>query len=77
MFLKCKKVASKYLKSLHPFSLTHEVGDYLAHGSSKDKVLKDAGDEVEGHAEDGHHQVTDGKRQQEGVGHGAHALVDR
>lgn len=63
--------------SPHPFSLTHEVGDYLAHGSSKDEVLEDAGDEVEGHAEDGHHQVTDSEGQQEGVGHGAHALVDR
>lgn len=57
--------------------LTHEVGHYLAHGGSKDEVLEDAGDEGEGHAEDGHHQVADGERQQEGVGHGAHALVDR
>lgn len=60
----------------HP-SLTHEVGHYLAHGGTEDEVLEDAGDEGEGHAEDGHHQVTDGERQQEGVGHGAHALIDR
>lgn len=60
-----------------PSFLTHEVGHYLAHGSSKDKVLEDAGDEGEGHAEDGHHQIADGERQQEGVGHGAHALIDR
>lgn len=57
-------------------SLTHEVGHYLAHGSSKDEILEDAGDEGEGHAEDCHHQVTDGEWQQEGVGHSAHALID-
>lgn len=57
--------------------LTHEVGHYLAHGGPEDEVLEDAGDEGEGHAEDGHHQVTDGERQQEGVGDGSHALVDR
>lgn len=43
----------------HPPSLTHEVGDRLAHSSAKDKVLQDIGDEGEGHAEDGHHQVAD------------------
>lgn len=58
-------------------NLTHEVGHYLAHGSSEDEVLEDAGDEGEGHAEHSHHQVTDSERQQEGVGHGAHALIDR
>lgn len=63
--------------SHHLLSLTHEVDHYLTHRSSKDEVLQDAGDEVEGHAEDGHHQVTDSKGQQEGVGDGAHALVDR
>lgn len=57
--------------------LTHQVGHYLAHGGAKDEVLQDAGDEREGHADDGHHQVADGQRQQEGVGDGAHALVDR
>ena len=57
--------------------LTHQLGHYLAHGRSKDEVLEDAGDESEGHAEDGHHQVAEGERQQEGVGHRAHALVDR
>lgn len=45
-----------------PRSLTHEVGHYLAHGSSKDEVLEDAGDEGKGHAEDSHHQVTDSER---------------
>lgn len=59
-----------------PPSLTHEVGHYLAHGSSKDEVLEDVGDEGEGHTKESHHQVADGERQQEGVGHGAHALVD-
>lgn len=60
-----------------PCLLTHQVGHYLAHGRSEDEVLEDAGDESEGHAEDSHHQVTEGERQQEGVGHSAHALVDR
>lgn len=56
--------------------LTHEVGHYLAHGGSKDEVLQEVGDEGEGHAEDGHHQVADCQRQQEGVGDCPHALVD-
>ncbi len=60
-----------------PPSLTHKVGHDLAHGGSKDEVLEDAGDEGERHAEDGHHQVADSQRQQEGVGDGAHALIDR
>lgn len=55
--------------------LTHEVGDSLAHGSPEDEVLQDVRDEGEGHAEDGHHQVADRQRQQEGVGDGPHALV--
>lgn len=63
--------------ALSLLSLTHEVGHYLAHGGSEDEVLEDAGDEGEGHAEHGHHQVADCERQQEGVGHGAHALIDR
>lgn len=58
-------------------SLTHEVGHYLAHGCPEDEVLEDAGDEGKGHTEDDHHQIADGQRQQEGVGDGAHALVDR
>lgn len=58
-------------------SLTHEVGHNLAHGGSKDEVLEDAGDEGEGHAEHRHHQVADRQREQEGVGDGAHALIDR
>lgn len=57
------------------FTLTHEVGDGLAHGASEDEVLQDVGDEGEGHAEDGHHEVADRQRQQEGVGDGPHALV--
>lgn len=57
--------------------LTHKVGHDLAHGGTKDEVLQYAGDEGEGHAEHGHHQVADSQRQQEGVGHGPHALVDR
>lgn len=55
--------------------LTHEVGDCLAHSGAKDEVLQDVGNEGKGHAEDGHHQVADRQRQQEGVGDGAHALV--
>lgn len=66
-------------RNLHSSSffpaLTHEVGHYLAHRSSKDEILEDAGDQGEGHAENSHHQVTDGERQQKGVGHSAHALV--
>lgn len=58
-----------------PPALTHEVGDRLAHSGTKDKVLQDVGDEGEGHAEDGHHQVANRQRQQEGVGDGAHSLV--
>lgn len=57
------------------FILTHKVGDDLAHGSSEDEVLQDVGNEGERHAEDGHHQVADRQRQQEGVGDGSHALV--
>lgn len=57
------------------FVLTHKVGDDLAHGASEDEVLQDVGDEGEWHAEDGHHQITDCQRQQEGVGDGPHALV--
>lgn len=57
------------------FILTHEVGDGLAHGAAEDEVLQDVGDEGEGHAEDGHHEVADRQRQQEGVGDGPHALV--
>lgn len=59
------------------FTPTHQVGDYLAHGGSEDEVLQDVWDEREGHAEDGHHQVADRQRQQEGVGDGPHALVQR
>lgn len=63
---------------ISPFalSLTHEVGHDLAHGCSKYEVLEDVGDEGEGHAEDGHHQVAHSERQQEGVSDGAHSLVD-
>lgn len=61
----------------HILCLTHKVGHGLAHGSSKDEILQYAGDEGEGHAEHSHHQVADSQRQQEGVGHSPHALVDR
>lgn len=56
--------------------LTHEVGHNLAHGGSEDEVLEDAGDEREGDAHHGHHQVADGQWQQESIGHCAHAFVD-
>ena len=72
----CSDITSYPIHDPLPFPLTHEVGHYLAHGSSKDEVLEDARDEGEGHAEHGHHQVTDGEWQQERVGHGAHALVE-
>lgn len=55
--------------------LTHEVRDDLAHCSSEDEVLQDVGDEGKRHAENGHHQVADRQRQQEGVGDRPHALV--
>lgn len=71
------QIGRPYICLITPPSLTHEVGHYLAHGGSEDEVLEDVRDEGEGHAEDRHHKVTDGERQQEGVGHGAHALVDR
>lgn len=60
----------------HPKSpLTHEVHDQLAHAGAKDEVPHEVGDEGEGHAHQGHHQVADGQRQQEEVGDGAHAPV--
>lgn len=70
-------ITSPFPSTLPLLYLTHEVGHYLAHGGSKDEVLEDAGDEGEGHAKHSHHQVTDSERQQEGVGHGAHALIER
>lgn len=60
---------------MEQFILTHKIGNDLAHGSPEDEVLQDVGDEGERHAEDGHHQVADRQRQQEGVGDGSHALV--
>lgn len=59
-----------------PPSLTHEVGHNFAHRGAKDEVLEDAGDEREGHTDNRHHQVADSQRQQEGVGHRAHAFID-
>lgn len=69
------KQTNKKKFEMKQFPLTHEVGDGLAHGASEDEVLQDVGDQGEWHAEDGHHEVADGQRQQEGVGDGPHALV--
>lgn len=55
--------------------LTHEISDDLAHNGPEDEILQQIGDESEGHAEDRHHEVTDGQRQQEGVCDSAHTLV--
>lgn len=55
--------------------LTHEIGNGLAHGGSKNEVLQQIRDESERHAEDGHHEITDSQREQEGVCDRAHALV--
>lgn len=59
----------------HRQRLTHEVGGGLAHSTSKDEILEQVGDEVEGHAEKTEHEVTDSQGQQEDVGDGPHPLV--
>lgn len=56
-------------------SLTHEVHDQLAHARAEDEVPHEVGDEGEGDADQGHHQVAGGQRQQEEVGDGPHAPV--
>lgn len=55
--------------------LTHEVHDQLAHPGAEDEVPHQVGDEGEGDADDGDHQVADGQRQQEQVGDRPHAPV--
>lgn len=55
--------------------LTHEVHDYLADAGAEDEVPHEVGDEGEGNADDGDHQVTDGQGQQEEVGDSPHAPV--
>ena len=55
--------------------LTHEVHDQLAHAGAEDEVPHEVGDEGEGDADQGHHQVADGQRQQEEVGDRPHAPV--
>lgn len=55
--------------------LTHEVHDQLAYPSAEDEVPHEVGDEGEGDADDGHHQVADGQGQQEQVGDRPHAPV--
>jgi len=58
-----------------PAGLTHEVGGSLAHGTSEDEILEQVGDEVERHAEEAEHEVTDSQGQQEDVGDRPHPLV--
>lgn len=58
-----------------PLGLTHEVHDQLAYPGAEDEVPHEVGDEGEGDADDGHHQVADGQGQQEQVGHRPHAPV--
>ena len=55
--------------------LTHEVHDQLAYPAAEDEVLHEVGDEGEGDADDGHHQVADGQGEQEQVGDRPHAPV--
>lgn len=54
---------------------THEVHDQLAHADAEDEVLHEVGDEGEGDAHQGHHEVADGQREQEQVGDGPHPPV--
>ena len=57
------------------WALTHEVHDQLAYAGAEDEVPHEVGDEGEGDAEQGHHEVADGEGQQEQVGDGPHAPV--
>lgn len=68
----------KYLFKKKPviiISLTHEIHDQFAYSSAKDEIPHQVGDEGEGDADQGDHQVADGQRQQEEVGDGPHAPV--
>ena len=68
-------ITEEGLPGLKSNGLTHEVADDFAHGRPEDEVLEQGGDEGEGHAENGHHEVADSQGEQEGVGDGTHALV--
>lgn len=58
-----------------PLSPTHEVHDQLANDGAEDEVPHQVGDEGEGDAHQGDHEVTDRQGQQEEVGDGPHAPV--
>lgn len=69
------KAQSKKQQAEFIISLTHEVHDQLANASAEDEVPHQVGDEGEGDADQGDHQVADGQGQQEEVGDGPHAPV--